>query len=76
MATFEASKKLLKETIDNRNQKQAVAGGPVEIVPPEQNSLLRKLEIFEGEGQSLRLLHTVVCNGFNAAAPRLIYSAE
>lgn len=75
MATFEASKKLLKETIDNRNQQTAASANNVEIVPPEQNSLLRKLEIFEGEGQSLRLLHTVVCTGFNAAAPRLIYSA-
>lgn len=48
MATFEASKKLLRETQDH-----GVPEAPLESIddlPLEQNSLLRKLEIFEGEG--------------------------
>ena len=70
MKTFEASKKLLREseTIEDAVKETET--------PQEQNSLLRKLEIFEGQGQSLRLLHTVMTTGFNASAPRLVYSSD
>ena len=66
MATFEASKKLLH---DDEESKTIDA-------EPEKNTLLRRIEIFEGEGQALRLIHEVVCTGFNASAPKLLYSTE
>ena len=76
MATFEASKKLLKENNYTSTPIQNFTEESLLMLQAEQNSLLRKLEIFEGNGQAIRLLHTVVCTGFNAAAPRLIYSNE
>ena len=37
---------------------------------------MRRLEIFEEEEpQALRLVHEVVCTGFNAGAPKLQFSA-
>ena len=73
MATFEASKKLLRES-ESLEEKNSLVKMTAESMPLEQNSLLRRLEIFEGQGQSLRLLHTVTSTGFNAAAPRLVYA--
>ena len=67
VATFEASKKLLKET--------GCAAACDEVVQ-DSNTLQRRLEIYEGEGDDVRHVHSVQCTGFNAAAPRLIYSAD
>lgn len=68
MATFEASKKLLHGTINGE------VSLDLETVP-EKSTLLRRLEIFEEDGpKALRLMHDVVCTGFNAAAPRLQFS--
>ena len=76
MATFEASKKLLKDTATRIPLKfDQLCAADIEPHRPETNTLLRRLEIFEGFNQSLKLLHTVTCTGFNASAPRLIYSS-
>ena len=74
MATFEASKKLMRETVDIKDKHNARQ----EIGPQiEDNTLLRKLEIFESDCNGLiRLMHQVKCTGFNAAAPRLLYSSN
>ena len=66
IGTFEASKKLLHDAEESK---------AIEA-EPEKNTLLRRIEIFEGEGQALRLIHEVVCTGFNASAPKIIYSAD
>lgn len=66
MATFEASKKLMGEA-------ETIGLAETKL---EDNSLLRKLEIFEGEVNQLRHLHTVTCVGFNAGAPKLVYSSD
>ena len=71
MATFEASKKLLRDKSSSPDVDESVGPAAADL-----NTLLRRLEIFEGEGNSLRLLHTVVCTGFNAAAPKLLYSTD
>ena len=66
MATFEASKKLLRESESLE----------VAEVADDANTLLRRLEIFETHGSALKMLHTVLCTGFNATAPRLLYSTD
>lgn len=49
MATFEASKKLLRES-ESLEEKNSLVKMTAESMPLEQNSLLRRLEIFEGQG--------------------------
>ena len=63
VATFEASKKLLYDTVDGEALNFENA--------PERSTLLRRIEIFEEEGKALKLVHEVVCTGFNAGAPKL-----
>ena len=76
MATFEASKKLLKDTSNNVQPDMSnLIAEKLEVYQPDKNTLLRRLEIFEGQNDGLKLLHTVTCTGFNAAAPRLVYSS-